>query len=129
MLIDHWAQNEVEVAQSSGIVVHNVPGQPLPNAVKGVVNWSLIPREEPQLTYPDTSTMTDYAFKCPECGTDDELYVTVLKTCRIDQDDNGSFDTYMLKIDDDVHAKSHVQCWDCQWEGEMSECATRAGVI
>jgi hypothetical protein len=32
-----------------------IPGQPLPDAVKGVVDWSLLQREEPQLTYPDTS--------------------------------------------------------------------------
>jgi len=36
--------------------VHNVPGQPLPNAVEGGVDWSQIPCEEPQLNYPDTSS-------------------------------------------------------------------------
>jgi hypothetical protein len=56
MLIDHWAKGEVEIAQSSGIVVHNVPGQPLPNAVEGIVDWSQIPCEEPQLNCPDTSS-------------------------------------------------------------------------
>jgi hypothetical protein len=35
--------------------VHDVPGQPLPDAGKGVVDWSLLHQKEPQLTYPDTS--------------------------------------------------------------------------
>jgi hypothetical protein len=55
MLIDHWAQDQVEVDRCAGVIVHDVPGQPLPDAVKGVVDWSLLHQEEPQLTYPDTS--------------------------------------------------------------------------
>jgi hypothetical protein len=55
MLIDHWAQDQVEVDQCAGVIVYDAPGQLLPDAVKGVVDWSLLQRGVPQLTYPDTS--------------------------------------------------------------------------
>jgi hypothetical protein len=55
MLIDYWAQDQVEVDASVGIMVHELPGYPLADAVKGVVGWDSLAREKPVLHYPDTS--------------------------------------------------------------------------